>query len=319
MPKISVIIPVYNTEKYLPRCLDSVLNQTLSDIEVICINDCSPDNCLSILKEYAQRDSRIKLIDFEENKGAAVARNRGIDEAQGEYIGFVDSDDFVDLDFYEKLYKIAIETGADCAKGVLMCCDDKNGCFLNDFYDINHKVRENHINFLYGFTSAIYDINFIKKNNIVFPEKEVNFEDPYFSIKAGLFYKKVEIIDDAFYYYYLNNSNSTTKKKVTEEYAYSQVSVSWNVVDMINESDISLNDYLIIYNFIVDQLINWGKDINLGDRINQIAIRGLFEIYEKCKYKEDCLQYYFREKKRIYKKNIFKQIRANLKESSVNV
>ena len=81
--------------------------QTLSDIEIICVNDCSTDNSFEILKEYASKDDRIKLIDFKENKGAAVARNTGIDEAKGEYIGFVDSDDFIDLDFYEKLYKEA--------------------------------------------------------------------------------------------------------------------------------------------------------------------------------------------------------------------
>ena len=94
MPKVSVIIPVYNTEKYLKKCLDSVCNQTLSDIEIICIDDCSTDNSLNILKEYTLKDNRIKLIEFKENKGAAVARNTGIDEAKGEYIGFIDSDDY---------------------------------------------------------------------------------------------------------------------------------------------------------------------------------------------------------------------------------
>ena len=116
MPKVSVIIPIYNTEKYLRKCLDSVCNQTLSDIEIICVNDCSTDNSLEILEEYASKDNRIKLIDFKENKGAAVARNAGIDEAKGEYIGFVDSDDFIDLDFYEKLYNKAVKSGADCVK-----------------------------------------------------------------------------------------------------------------------------------------------------------------------------------------------------------
>ena len=105
--KVSVIIPVYNTEKYLEKCLYSVCNQTLSDIEIICINDCSTDNSREILNKYAADDERIKIINFEENKGAAAARNAGIDAATGEYIGFVDSDDYPDLDFYEKLYNKA--------------------------------------------------------------------------------------------------------------------------------------------------------------------------------------------------------------------
>ena len=105
MPKISVIIPVYNVEKYLPKCLDSLINQTLSDIEIICINDCSTDNSLEILEEYASKDERIKIIDLKENQGAAAARNKGLEIAKGEYLGFVDPDDYVDLNFYEELYK----------------------------------------------------------------------------------------------------------------------------------------------------------------------------------------------------------------------
>ena len=102
MPKISVIVPVYNVEKYLARCLDSIINQTLADIEIICINDGSTDNSLEILNDYAKKDSRIKIID-QTNAGLSCARNAGMQIAQGEYIGFVDSDDWIDLDFYEKL------------------------------------------------------------------------------------------------------------------------------------------------------------------------------------------------------------------------
>lgn len=115
--KVSVIIPVYNAAQYLERCLDSVINQTLKDIEIICINDCSTDNSLEILEEYASKDNRIKIIDFKENKGVAAARNAGINEAQGEYIGFVDPDDYIDSDFYAQLYKKAYETKADIVKG----------------------------------------------------------------------------------------------------------------------------------------------------------------------------------------------------------
>lgn len=117
MPKVSVIIPVYNTEKFLRKCLDSVCNQTLQDIEIICINDCSTDGSLEILREYARKDNRIKLIELLENCGAAKARNIGIDIAEGEYLGFIDSDDYIDLDFYENLYAKAIETSADVVKG----------------------------------------------------------------------------------------------------------------------------------------------------------------------------------------------------------
>ena len=100
MPKVSVIIPVHNTASFLRRCLDSVAGQTLQDIEIICVNDASPDEASAILHEYAMRDNRMRIIEFAENKGVSVARNTGMDAANGEYIGFVDGDDYIDLDFY---------------------------------------------------------------------------------------------------------------------------------------------------------------------------------------------------------------------------
>ena len=113
MPRVSVIIPVYNVAPYLPRCLDSVVGQTLRDIEIICIDDCSADGSAAILAEYAAHDSRIKVVPFEQNRGVSAARNAGLDVATGEWIGFVDGDDKIDLDFFEKLYAQASATDAD--------------------------------------------------------------------------------------------------------------------------------------------------------------------------------------------------------------
>ena len=114
MPKISVIIPVYNVERFLKKCLESVINQTLSDLEIICINDGSTDKSLSILNSFAQKDNRIIVIN-QDNQGQSCARNAGLSIATGKYIGFVDSDDWIDLDFYEKLYNTAKKYNADIA------------------------------------------------------------------------------------------------------------------------------------------------------------------------------------------------------------
>lgn len=100
MAKISIIVPVYNTEKFLEKCLNSLINQTLKDIEIICINDGSTDKSLQILEKFANKDKRIQIIN-QTNSGLSVARNIGIKKAKGEYIGFVDSDDWVDLNFFE--------------------------------------------------------------------------------------------------------------------------------------------------------------------------------------------------------------------------
>ena len=112
MVKISVIVPVYNVEKYLRQCLDSVINQTFSDIEIICINDGSTDNSLRILEEYSKKDNRIVLLN-QKNSGAGVARNKGVELAKGEYIQFLDSDDYFEPDLLEKMLNKAISFNSD--------------------------------------------------------------------------------------------------------------------------------------------------------------------------------------------------------------
>lgn len=111
-PKISIIIPVYNVEEYLCKCIDSVLSQTYTNLEVILVNDGSKDNCALICDSYVGKDDRIKVI-HQDNQGVSAARNRGIDIASGEYIGFVDSDDYIELDMYEILYNLLQKTNSD--------------------------------------------------------------------------------------------------------------------------------------------------------------------------------------------------------------
>ena len=128
--KITVIIPVYNVEIYLADCLDSVLQQTLNEIEIICINDGSSDNSLEILKEYARKDSRIIIIS-QENKGLGSARNRGLEVATGEYVAFLDSDDWVDNNYYEKLYNTAKKYNSEIAcAGFKRCTGQKKSLRL---------------------------------------------------------------------------------------------------------------------------------------------------------------------------------------------
>lgn len=111
-PKVSIIVPVYNVEKYLVRCMESLLNQTLKEIEIILVDDGSPDNCPQMCDEYARRDSRVKVI-HKSNAGLGYARNSGLDVAVGEYIAFVDSDDYVDTSMYATLWNEARASNAD--------------------------------------------------------------------------------------------------------------------------------------------------------------------------------------------------------------
>lgn len=120
--KVSVIVPVYNVEQYLPKCLDSILAQTYQNLEIVLVDDGSPDRSGEICDQYAERDSRIQVI-HQENRGASAARNRGLDAATGDWIGFIDSDDWIDPEFYETLLQTAVEYDAEIA-----CCGfDYNG------------------------------------------------------------------------------------------------------------------------------------------------------------------------------------------------
>lgn len=115
-PLVSVIVPIYNVEKYIDRCLNSIINQKLEDIEIILVDDGSPDNCPQICENYRKKDDRIKVI-HKENEGLGYARNSGIKIANGKYISFIDSDDYISEEFLYNLYTKAIEYDADACLG----------------------------------------------------------------------------------------------------------------------------------------------------------------------------------------------------------
>ena len=126
MAKISVIVPIYNDDRYLHECLDSIINQTFEDIEIICVNDGSTDESLNILKQYESRDCRVKVIS-QENKGVGAARNAGIKIASGEYIYFIDADDFLELTGLEEMYDLSQQMDLDLLIFKLVTFDDETG------------------------------------------------------------------------------------------------------------------------------------------------------------------------------------------------
>ena len=146
MPELSIIVPVYKVEKYLPKCIDSILAQTFTDFELILIDDGSPDRCGEICDEYAKRDGRILVI-HQENQGVSAARNAGLDVAQGKYIGFVDSDDWIDREYYEKMTQHAQTAKAEIVTGAFSVCD-QNGIPIRDIltsegvYQTDQMIQE---------------------------------------------------------------------------------------------------------------------------------------------------------------------------------
>lgn len=210
-PHISVIVPVYNSARWLPRCLESVCGQTLENIEIICVDDGSSDDSPAILEAYARRDPRIRLHLLGMNRGVSTARNIGIAAARGEWLSFVDSDDFILRTFYEDLYAASTEAVSDIIKGEIWGYDnEKKRVVPREFYAINPDIRRNKAYFCFGFTSAIFRRKLIVANAISFPTELINMEDPCFTIMAALKARSISVIRTAAYFY-VHNQESVTQ------------------------------------------------------------------------------------------------------------
>ena len=205
---ISIIIPIYNAEKYIERCINSLKNQTYKNIEIICINDGSTDNSLNILKRIAITDNRIKIIE-QENKGVSVARNKGIESAKGKYIMFLDSDDWFELTTCEKVINEIDINNND------IVCFNYNVVERNKIYKVNDILSlKNHIPtkippIVCRFTCAIYNKKFLTDNKIIFPVGIKNHEDIIFSMKVFIHAKSIGTINDYLYNYFKNEESAT--------------------------------------------------------------------------------------------------------------
>ena len=210
MIKVSVIVPVYNVENYLAKCLDSLVNQTLKELEIIVVDDESTDNSSKIIAEYAKKyPKKIKAFS-KKNGGQGSARNYGLKYAKGEYIAFVDSDDYVDLDMFFKMYNKAKEDNSD-----VVICGMKNISLANKVTIDNNNFSNDDLKILFGsmgVCNKIFKKDLITNNNLQFRNK-VWYEDIDFLVKILLDNIKISFIDEALYNYVLragstmNNSN----------------------------------------------------------------------------------------------------------------
>ena len=221
--KITVIIPVYNVENYLKECLDSIINQTLKDIEIICINDGSTDKSLNILETYAKKDKRIKIIN-QNNHGSGYCRNIGIKEAKGKYISFVDSDDFIPEETLELAYNNLNSNNSEIVIFKIIRYDGTNMNYnmpafpLEDIFKekdfdnftFTYKDIKNHVlNSSFIPCAKVYKKNFLEKYNLKFPTGII-FEDVPFHALCLLKSSKISFIPKFLYYYRTNNLNSNT-------------------------------------------------------------------------------------------------------------
>lgn len=223
--KVSIIVPVYKVEKYLNRSMDSLVNQTLDGVEIICINDGSPDNCLNILKEYQSNfpDKNIVIID-KQNEGVWKGRFDGIAKARGEYIGFTDSDDYIALDYAEKLYNAAKNSNAD----ISVCGFDRMDVDTGHVYSTEmtqfegktidmDKNPEDIISINTALWNKLYKAEVLKNmKNLENPPRV--FDDMMFLLLAYLNTKKISFIKDSLYYYMVRQDSimATIKKEQIE-------------------------------------------------------------------------------------------------------
>ena len=244
MVKISVIVPVYNTEKYLRECLDSIVNQTFEDIEIICINDGSTDNSLDILKEYEKSDKRLSVV-CQPNSGLSITRNHGIKLARGDYIYFIDSDDYLELTALEELYGISNENNLDILIFKLINFDDgTTNKYTSEYYEmeqfkyLNGKVfnyadvGEDALNFAVSAPGKFYKMELIQ--NMEFPQNLI-FEDNLFFAKAMLKANRVSFYDKHLYYRRIRNDSITTTNTI--RFADSIIIIN-KIIELSKEFDV---------------------------------------------------------------------------------
>ena len=268
---ISVIVPVYNIEKYLPRCIDSILDQTYKNWEAIFINDGSTDNSLKILEEYKKKDERIKIID-KKNAGSGAARNDGIEKSRGEYIAFLDSDDWYEKNFLEKLYNNLIENNSDvsmCNPKMTYDNIEKNSR-INTYFFKNIELEKTSKEIL-GILAMpvvwnkLYKKDIIVKNKIKFPNYSF-CEDVEFLYKTFLYVNKISKIEDDLYNYYQREDSTT--KKIKEESIEQLYQVLKNIENYIKNN---FNSKLAIFYLYKIQFI-YSISLTLLTRIDNDEI-----------------------------------------------
>lgn len=249
-PKISVIVPVYKVERYLPRCLDSILAQTFTDWECILIDDGSPDNSGAICDEYAKKDSRFQVV-HQENKGVSAARNAGLDAARGEWIGFVDSDDWVEKNFLHELYDKACLNNADVA--VCGIFEHTKAGRKNRVYTLPKEKEEILYWFIIHPDYMNYPVNKIYRKQIL--KKDIRFplgiaicEDLWFCFRVCFFAQNVVSVNVPLYHYNrLNLDSATNNYKL--KYFEDKVQVTNNIMEFLNEQECNSVQYSVIINF----------------------------------------------------------------------
>ena len=279
IPCISIIVPIYNTEKYLAKCIDSILVQTFVEFELILINDGSTDDCENICDEYAQKDNRIKVI-HKENGGVSSARNKGLEIASGKYITFCDSDDWIEKNMLQKVYKIIENDQSDMViYGFVYDKYEKDKLVQSIPKSVSHYMNisldEMKYKFRYIFNSIdissscnkLFKANILKENRIRYNENIVIYEDLNFNLNVLKCCKNISMLAEIFYHYTQPLEVNYLDKKEKLNLVYDISVVMDNYLDYLKQININKNDskeiriYIVTrFTMILEKLVN--KNIN---------------------------------------------------------
>lgn len=312
MIKVSIIVPIYNVQKYLDKCLDSLENQTLIDIEIICVIDKSPDDSYQICCRHQKKDSRIKILNKPTNDGLGITRNVGLNVASGEFVAFCDSDDYVRYDMYEILYQFAKEKKLDACY-----CNyvrDTNGIISKERGADSILLNKNHqktidflldmiapspnfksdVKYMVSSCMAIYSLDVIKKNNILFEsERKVLSEDTLFNVDFLVNSECTAYLPYPGYFYRYNpiSLSHTYNHKKKDKFIYF-LELLKDKLDMYFHNE---NDYILHYQrfvfYIFRILIKYESILNIDNKryasIKDICSNELLgSIYKSYPYKK---------------------------------
>jgi glycosyltransferase involved in cell wall biosynthesis len=280
-PYVSVIIPIYNVEKYLQTCLESLVNQTLAEIEIICVNDGSTDKSLEILEEFAQKDERIKIIS-KKNEGIGAARKTGLDVVSGQFIAFLDSDDWLKPEALEELYKNAISNNSDLVMFDLLRYDEnydhlnsEAGIDLESFFK-NEKI--NFENFIFTYRdikpyllnksfapwTKLYKTSLLKNYDDFYFPKHTTKEDVPFHVQIMLRAEKISYCPKKLYIYRISNIESISNVSSASRKVFDTFQIIKRVEDILNENKKTDEFRYEFVTFKISQLIHWMKKCNVN-------------------------------------------------------
>ncbi|MDR1361062.1 MAG: glycosyltransferase family 2 protein [Rickettsiales bacterium] len=284
MIKVSVIVPCYNAEKWLNTAMPVLCGQVLQEIEIICVDDASTDNTFNILGQWAEKDSRIKIIRHDKNKGSGVSRNDGISVARGEYIGLMDADDTVDLDFFAKLYDNAIKTDADVSVSNLDVVDVRGRHIGLKMRSMPNIMRKPEIWFSYVYT-AIYKADFIRKNKIAFLDTSI-MDDTYFEYVVKLTPGVKWCFCPTAFYHYLHNEDSVSRFYMPEEKIDVVVRAIGEIADLMNSSKVPEAIYIQSYLSFFRHITSSHMEKSQADSARKKIAGAILSLYDKFKRKE---------------------------------